>query len=94
MTARLRLGDHCLKIGSGATPRGGKEAYLAEGPFSLIRSQNILNEHFSFGGLAFISQEQADQLSNVEVRRDDVLLNITGDSVASVLNLTLATCSL
>ncbi|WP_082224033.1 restriction endonuclease subunit S [Pseudorhodobacter wandonensis] len=80
----IRLGDHCLKIGSGATPRGGKEAYLSEGPFSLIRSQNILNERFSFGGLAFISQTQADQLSNVEVLADDVLLNITGDSVARV----------
>lgn len=84
MTANLRLGDHCLKIGSGATPRGGKEAYLAEGPYSLIRSQNVLNERFSVGGLAFISQEQADQLSNVEVQPGDVLLNITGDSVARV----------
>lgn len=84
MTATLRVGDHCLKIGSGATPRGGKEAYLAEGPFSLIRSQNVLNERFSLGGLAFISQEQADQLSNVEVQPGDVLLNITGDSVARV----------
>jgi len=80
----LRLGDHCLKIGSGATPRGGKDAYLAQGPYSLIRSQNVLNERFSIGGLAFISQEQADQLSNVEVQSSDVLLNITGDSVARV----------
>lgn len=78
----MRLGDHCQKIGSGATPRGGKEAYLDEGPFSLIRSQNVLNERFSFGGLAYISQEQADKLSNVEVLENDVLLNITGDSVA------------
>jgi type I restriction enzyme S subunit len=84
VTSRLRLGEHCLKIGSGATPRGGKEAYLAEGPFSLIRSQNVLNERFSYGGLAFISQEQADQLSNAEVQNGDVLLNITGDSVARV----------
>jgi len=84
VSANLRLGDHCLKIGSGATPRGGKEAYLAEGPYSLIRSQNVLNERFSAGGLAFISQEQADQLSNVEVQPGDVLLNITGDSVARV----------
>lgn len=84
MRATHRLGDHCLKIGSGATPRGGKEAYLAEGPYSLIRSQNVLNERFSVGGLAFISQEQADQLSNVEVQPGDVLLNITGESVARV----------
>ncbi len=82
--SKLRLGEHCLKIGSGATPRGGKDAYLEAGPFSLIRSQNILNERFSHRGLAFISQDQADQLSNVEVLEGDVLLNITGDSVARV----------
>lgn len=80
----LRLGDHCVKIGSGATPRGGKEAYLDHGPFSLIRSQNIRNEGFSHSGLAFISNEQATQLANVDVRDGDVLLNITGDSVARV----------
>ena len=35
----LRLGDVCTKIGSGATPRGGKEVYLEDGPCTLIRSQ-------------------------------------------------------
>jgi len=78
----LRLGDHCLKIGSGATPRGGKKAYLSNGPFALIRSQNVYNDHFSHDGLAYISELQADQLRNVEVKEHDVLLNITGDSVA------------
>ena len=38
----VRLGDHCIKIGSGSTPKGGKEAYLDVGPYRLIRSQNIL----------------------------------------------------
>lgn len=78
----LRLGDNCLKIGSGATPRGGKDAYLDQGPFSFIRSQNVHNDAFSIDGLAFISEAQADLLKNVEVREGDVLLNITGDSVA------------
>lgn len=78
----LRLGEHCLKIGSGATPRGGKETYLDQGPFSLIRSQNVHNDSFKPDGLAFISKAQADLLRNVEVREGDVLLNITGDSVA------------
>ena len=75
------LADVCLKIGSGATPRGGKEAYRG-GDFALIRSQNVYNEGFTPSGLAFINKEQADQLSNVEVMPGDVLLNITGDSVA------------
>ena len=78
----IRLGDHCSKIGSGATPRGGKDSYLERGPYSLIRSQNVYNDAFSHDGLAFISQAQADALKNVEVFSGDVLLNITGDSVA------------
>jgi type I restriction enzyme S subunit len=36
----VQLRDVCVKIGSGATPRGGKEAYKG-GTTSLIRSQNI-----------------------------------------------------
>ena len=42
----LRLGDICTKIGSGATPRGGKEVYLRDGPYALIRSQNVHNDQF------------------------------------------------
>ncbi|MDB4631041.1 restriction endonuclease subunit S [Pseudomonadales bacterium] len=80
----MKLSDCCLKIGSGATPRGGKSSYLEEGPFSLIRSQNIHNNLFARAGLAFISDEQAKQLQNVDVQPNDVLLNITGDSVARV----------
>ena len=82
MTDGLRLGDHCEKIGSGATPRGGKESYLDAGPYSLIRSQNIHNDAFYFDGLAYISEEQARRLDGVSVQAGDVLINITGDSVA------------
>jgi type I restriction enzyme S subunit len=71
------------KIGSGATPRGGKDAYKQEG-ISLIRSQNILDLKFEPSGLAFIDDDQARQLANVEIERGDVLINITGDSVARV----------
>lgn len=80
--SEIRLGDHARKIGSGATPRGGKDTYLSSGPYALIRSQNVHNAGFSAAGLAFISEAQAQQLRNVEVIADDVLLNITGDSVA------------
>jgi len=69
------------KIGSGATPRGGKEAYQRDG-ISLIRSLNVYDDHFDLNNLAFISDEQARQLDNVAVERFDVLLNITGASVA------------
>jgi len=78
-----KLSDLCTKIGSGATPRGGGETYKDNG-ISLIRSQNVLDFQFSYNGLAFIDEEQADDLKNVIVQEDDVLLNITGDSVARV----------
>lgn len=77
----VKLKDVCTKIGSGATPRGGKEAYCTEG-ISLIRSQNVLDYEFSADGLAYINNSQAEKLKNVVVEEDDVLLNITGDSVA------------
>lgn len=76
-----KLGEVCTKIGSGATPKGGKEAYLG-GETSLIRSQNVLDFSFSWDGLAYINDEQASKLNSVELERNDVLLNITGDSVA------------
>ena len=80
----MNLGETCTKIGSGATPRGGKKTYLRDGPYALIRSQNVYNDGFHREGLAFISNQQADDLRNVEVLLEDVLLNITGDSVARV----------
>jgi len=79
----VKLGDLCLKIGSGATPRGGKESYKESG-IAFIRSQNVLDFSFSKEGLAYISEGQAAQLDNVAVQSGDVLVNITGDSVARV----------
>jgi type I restriction enzyme S subunit len=70
-----------VKVGSGATPRGGDNSYKDEG-ISLIRSQNILDFKFTTKGLAFIDEKQAAELNNVEVFSGDILLNITGDSVA------------
>ncbi|WP_241172916.1 restriction endonuclease subunit S, partial [Serratia marcescens] len=80
----VRLGDHCSKIGSGATPKGGKNVYLESGDVALIRSQNIYNEGFKQGGLAYITNSAAEKLENVCVLAGDILLNITGDSVARV----------
>ncbi|MFH1284552.1 MAG: restriction endonuclease subunit S [Candidatus Peregrinibacteria bacterium] len=68
------------KIGSGATPRGGKNAYKTEG-VSLIRSLNIHDDKFLHKNLAFIDDKQAVALANVKVELRDVLLNITGASV-------------
>lgn len=81
---KISLKDSCLKIGSGATPRGGKDAYHESGEYSLVRSQNILDFTFSKDGLAFINEDQASKLNNVALEERDILLNITGDSVARV----------
>lgn len=81
---KVTLVDHCQKIGSGATPRGGSSVYLEEGEIALIRSQNIYNEGFSRDGLVYITVDAAEKLKNVIVEEDDILLNITGDSVARV----------
>jgi type I restriction enzyme S subunit len=80
----IRLGDYCLKIGSGATPQGGKESYLESGAYCLFRSQNVHNDGFKIGGLVYLNDAQAKKLQNVAIEVDDVLLNITGDSVARV----------
>ena len=75
------LGEACTKIGSGATPRGGKTIYMDNGtPF--IRSLNVHNGTFIRKNLAYIGEEEAKKLSNVSLKRGDVLLNITGASVA------------
>ena len=75
-----KLGKITSKIGSGATPKGGENSYKPEG-ISLIRSQNVHDFHFSKHGLAFIDTNQAHELRNVEVFENDILLNITGESV-------------
>lgn len=69
------------KIGSGATPTGGKNAYKESG-VTLIRSMNVYDNNFVDEGLAFIDDKQAEQLENVTVKKHDILLNITGASVA------------
>jgi type I restriction enzyme, S subunit len=83
MSSPVKIKTFTSKIGSGATPRGGDSAYKKEG-VSLIRSQNILDLRFSESGLAHIDEVQAKKLDNVTVQQNDVLLNITGDSIARV----------
>jgi type I restriction enzyme S subunit len=68
------------KIGSGATPTGGKGSYKTAG-VPLIRSMNIHDSEFDFKGLAYIDKEQAQRLDGVAVEDGDVLLNITGASL-------------
>ena len=51
---------------------------------ALIRSQNVYNLSFEYDGLTHITDEAAEKLNGVTINPNDVLLNITGDSVARV----------
>ncbi len=77
----VALKDFCLKIGSGSTPRGGDSVYVDEGT-ALVRSQNIYNGKFAYQGLVYLTDREAEAMRGVTVQSGDVLLNITGDSVA------------
>ena len=76
-----RLSEVTSKIGSGATPLGGEAAYTKHG-IALIRSLNVHDGEFRLKDLAFLDQVQASRLDNVIVESGDILLNITGASVA------------
>jgi len=76
----IRLGELVKKIGSGATPRGGKNAYVQSGiPF--LRSQNIWNNGLSLQDVAYIPPEIHERMANTHVFPNDILLNITGASL-------------
>lgn len=78
---QAKLSQLTTKIGSGATPKGGKESYIREG-VTLIRSMNVHDGKFEYKNLAHITDIQAKQLENVEIEKYDVLFNITGASIA------------
>ncbi len=78
---KVPLAEVTSKIGSGFTPRGGESSYHQEGT-PLIRSMNVYDDLFDDGGLAFLSEDQAATLAGVTVESKDILLNITGASVA------------
>lgn len=77
----MKLKSLTSKIGSGATPKGGRESYISEG-IALVRSMNVYNGGFEYDGLAHITEEQAKELNNVTLMENDILINITGASVA------------
>ena len=78
---KVQLLNICTKISSGSTPKGGKESYYEEGT-SFIRSLNVHNDKFVYDKLAFINKQQAQDLKNVKIEENDILLNLTGASVA------------
>lgn len=74
----VSIRDLCHLIGSGSTPKGGKERYQESGiPF--IRSQNVHDHRFSKNGLVFLDEKTNSSLGSLRVIKNDVLINITGD---------------
>ena len=77
----FKLKDISQKIGSGVTPRGGDSNYIDKG-VAFIRSMNVYNNTFKKENLVYIDKSLAKQLCQVELFSNDLLLNITGASVA------------
>lgn len=76
------LNSITVKIGSGSTPRGGDAAYLSERiEYAFVRSQNVFDFHFNLSEMKFISDEDAKKLKGVHLKKNDILLNITGDGI-------------
>ena len=75
-----KLGEVTTKIGSGKTPKGGNAVYLRDG-IPLLRSQNIVNDIVDLTDVVYISDAMDKDMANSRVRKDDVLLNITGASI-------------
>lgn len=73
-----RLGEICIKIGSGSTPKGSN--YSKSG-FPFFRSQNIYSYGLVYEDITFVSEEVQKQMSGTRVIANDILLNITGGSL-------------
>ncbi len=77
---KTKIGAIAIKIGSGTTPKGGREVYQKYG-IPIIRSQNVLWGKLDITDVAKIPLAQHKRMSNSVVLSNDILLNITGASI-------------
>ena len=75
-----RLKQVADKIGSGNTPAGGAQRYVADGVM-LFRSQNVQFGGLELADVAYIDAATDADMANSRVCEEDVLLNITGASL-------------
>jgi len=68
------------KVGSGVTPLGGANVYISAG-ITFLRSQNIHFNELRLDDVAFISENIHFRMKSTKVKKNDVLLNITGASI-------------
>ncbi|MGG0835053.1 restriction endonuclease subunit S [Priestia aryabhattai] len=76
----VRLSNIVSKLGSGSTPKGGREVY-SEAGIKFIRSQNVWNNGLLLENVAYISEEIHSRMKGSTVEKSDILLNITGASI-------------
>jgi len=76
----VKVGNLTQKLGSGSTPKGGKQVYVSSG-IKFIRSQNVRNNGLLLEDVAYISPDIHQKMNNTVVQPGDVLLNITGASI-------------
>ncbi len=76
----VRVKHVSSKVNSGVTPKGGSTSYVDDG-IPLIRSQNVKFEELDLTDVVFIKQDIHSGMNNSQVKRGDVLLNITGASI-------------
>lgn len=77
---KVRLKFCVSKVGSGVTPKGGASVYQNSGVI-FLRSQNIHNDSLRLDDVAFITDKIHSEMSGSQLKRGDVLLNITGASI-------------
>ncbi len=76
----VQIGTVATKVGSGATPRGGESVYTNEG-IIFIRSQDVTHDGLVLSDVAHIPPTIHNRMKRSCVRKNDVLLNITGASI-------------
>ena len=75
-----RIEQISQKLGSGSTPRGGRNVYVDEG-VKFLRSQNVWNDGLRLDGVVHIPESVNQKMANTVVTPGDILLNITGASI-------------
>lgn len=77
---KKKLGDIATKIGSGKTPLGGSSVYTDCGVI-FLRSQNIGWGEMLLDDITYIDENTNNSMLSSQVKKDDLLLNITGASI-------------
>ncbi len=78
--AEYALGSLSIKVGSGITPKGGDKNYKTHGRI-FIRSQNVGWGTLILDDVAYIDEATHRSFDSTEIKKSDVLLNISGASI-------------